>query len=256
MKKRVLCGFLALIFIITCLPTAFAEDSEPVSSFVRDGFIVYNYDCRNAYELPSLSSGKTIIYNGQAPKTPGIVIQEIYPVESMSVQPFAYGDGYPVARIVTSISHSNGLSETGYKSGTFSSVASLLLSFVPGIPAMTVSQILSSVGLIAGSNDQIVAKTFTSQRYTYRDGQARWSSDPNSDSYYAMYFRTGKVETFRHIYGAVWDETTNSYKTKSYDYPSPSLVETTANYNQSDSWLMNQTVQNAWLGSVTIETWF
>lgn len=254
--KKMLCGLLALIISITCIPAAFAENSEPVSSYIQGGFIVYNYDYGNAYDLPSLSAGEAIIYNGQAPKTPEIVIQKIYPVESMSVQPFAYGEGSPVARIVTSISHSNGLSATGYKSGTFSSIASLLLSFVPGIPAMKVSQILSSVGLIASGNDQVIAQTFTSQRYTYRDGQARWSSDPNSDSYYAMYFRTGKVETFRHIYGAVWDETTNSYKTSSYDYTAPSLVETTTNYNQSDSWLMNQTVQNAWLGSVTIETWF
>lgn len=155
-----------------------------------------------------------------------------------NVSPYSYGDGKPVARIQTWVTASDGYVRKGYKEGTFESIGALALSFIPGAkwPVITVSAILSAVGIFVSNKDTYVkGETLISYRYTYRDGEARWSSDP--DTYYSVYYRTGMRETFRHVLGGVLENNRWTFDVENFDDP---IIETTTHYNQSDAWILDQ----------------
>lgn len=147
----------------------------------------------------------------------------------------SYGVGTPMSRITTWMNASNGIIEKGNALGIFSSVASIPLAFVPGIPAMIVSAVLGGVGLVTSSSQAVQAKTFVSYRYLYRDGEAKFSSD----AYYSVYVRTGRRETYQHLLGAREDPTTLRWTTYTYDYQTPSLIENSPHYLSSNAWLLN-----------------
>lgn len=253
--KKIFSILLVFSMFLTCTIPAYAAYETPAFVEIKDGFIIYNYD--NEFEQPYLGSGKARIFSGEVTNTTPVIVQEIIPVSDNTMSPNTFGEGTPIAKIVKTVFGSSGLTEVGYKAGTFSSIASFALSFIPGVASATVSQILSAVSLVASSNSKVYAKTFVSSRNTYREGLARWSSDPNLNSYYSVYYRTGQQETFKHVLGAVWDDEINNYRTGTHDYlDAPIYTERSANYASSDAWLLNATVSNAWTGTFTDETWF
>lgn len=109
--------------------------------------------------------------------TTGLFYQSIDDI----IIPRTVGVGYVIGRVRTSKTASDGYIRKGYKKGTFSSIASVALSFIDGYPWMLISQILSVVGVVASDMDMVSGETLITYRYMYRDGEGRWSSDPNTE---------------------------------------------------------------------------
>lgn len=172
------------------------------------------------------------------------------------IMPRDYGVGEVIPRVRTWQTASTGLYRCGSKTGTYLSVAGFALPFAGTIPAMTVGTILSAVGLgvdIINNNTSVKAETYVSYRYTYRDGEGRWSSEPNQDEYYFLGYRTGMQETFKHVMGGVLDPNTNRWSTESRDYPTAAATEKSPHYDDLD-WILQQGKINVILGQVYDET--
>ncbi len=168
--------------------------------------------------------------------------------------PFAYGEGEIIPRVREWQTASSGLYKCESQTGLYLSIASVALGFTGLAPAMTVAQILSTVGLGISIKDSqsVTAETYISYRYTYRDGEGRWSTEPNQDEYYFLGYRTGKRETFKHVMGG-YLESNNRWRTKTKDYPGAIDVEESPHYDDYD-WILQQGKINVILGQVYDET--
>lgn len=169
--------------------------------------------------------------------TTGIYVQQS-PIRGSVVSPMTYGKGYVIGRARAWMTASNGWVRKGYTQGTLSAVGAVALAFVPGVAAMTIATILSVVSIVASSSNTVKGETLVTYRYLYRDGEGRWSSDPNASGYWHLGYRTGRLETYKAVTGGrlnpvtkIWTITTKNYNS------SPATATNTPNYGQSNSWL-------------------
>lgn len=232
LKKKMVSVLLAVAMVLGMSGTALAAGYEPsdVPAIIYD-------DPKEVGLLPPITTG---IYYG----TPNIIT------------PFTVGVGEVIPRVREWQTASNGMYHCDYKEGTYLGIAAMLLSFT-GLPyTMTVSAILSATGVavdVAKAAKSVSAETSVSYRYTYRDGEGRWSSDPNQDQYYLLGYRTGKVETFQHVTSGVLDAKTQKWTFTTKNYPDPIKVEKTQHFDDYD-WILEQGRCNIILGQVTDET--
>lgn len=170
------------------------------------------------------------------------------------LSPFGYGDGEVIPRVRQWQTASSGLYRCASQTGAYLSIAAFALGFSGYTAAMTVSQILSALGLLAAAKDSesVTAETYISFRYTYRDGEGRWSTEPNQDEYYFLGYRTGMRETFKHVMGGYLG-TNNRWTTKTKDYSGAIDTEKSPHYNDYD-WILEQGKINVILGQVYDET--
>lgn len=149
----------------------------------------------------------------------------------------------------------SGLYRKGNVAGNYNTVASTAIGFGKGIAATTVGAILSVVGMTVSNAQTVRGETFVSYRYKYRDGKGRWSSDPNKEAYWHLGYRTGQMETYKHVWGSKQHPTTKLWSTYTRDYTStPAKIDTSLNYKKSNSWLINKAVANVTAGASYIET--
>ena len=167
-----------------------------------------------------------------------------YPIEGKQVNRLA--GQYPIyTRVRVEQSSSNGTTERANKLGTYSSIASTLLGFIKGVPAMAVSNILSVVGLAASSSTYVQARTYTSYVQFLKKGEARWS---NSSSY-SPYVYSGKRNHYKHVLGGR-RSSTGQWTTKSYDYLStPVKIDKGNFYDNSNNWFKEQAQQRLVTGN-------
>ena len=170
------------------------------------------------------------------------------------LSPFGYGDGEVIPRVRQWQTASSGLYRCASQTGNYLAIAAVALGFAGVAPAMTVSQILSALSLLAAAKDSqsVTAETYISYRYTYRDGEGRWSTEPNQDEYYFLGYRTGMRETFKHIMGGYLGSN-NRWTTKTKDYPGAVDTEKSPHYDDYD-WILQQGKINVILGQVYDET--
>jgi hypothetical protein len=173
----------------------------------------------------------------------------------ISTSTYFPGVGSVVGRVRAWTTASNGYMRTGYKKGTLSAIGSLALAFVPGVGAMVVSAILGAVSLAASDSDVVSGETLITYRYKYRDGEGRWTSDPNKSGYWHLGYRTGQRETFKHVIGGKYDKKTKlwTFKLKNYN-KTAAKTEKSQNYKKSDSWLAEQGRKSVLTGNVYVET--
>ena len=94
-------------------------------------------------------------------KTISISEESVYYPKDRSSNNIKSKGKYPIySRVITTQSSSNGIKQCASKTGVYSSIASFALSFVPGIKAMTVSQIFGAVSLAVSNEQYTQAKTF------------------------------------------------------------------------------------------------
>lgn len=91
-----------------------------------------------------------------------------------------------------------------------------------------------------------------SRRYLYRDGEGRWSSDPNTSGYWHLGYRTGRLETYKHIIGG--KVVNGVWRLSAKNYPNPALVSSTSNYGSTNAWLAEKGRQNVTAGTTYNET--
>lgn len=262
MKKRLTCITLAILLLCSMTTQAFAAENQNVLSqkTVNDDIIldIMNEKGLTQYSLekePVITIPNRIFLNEEdAGILPGITT-DIYVEPKTNISPKTYGEGYVIGRARSWMTASDGYIRKGYKKGTFSSVASTVLSFIPGHVTTTVAAILSVVGLAASSNDMVSGETLITYRYKYRDGEGRWSSDPNTSGYWHLGLRTGQRETFKHVIGGKLNKTTQVWTLEMKNYnTTPIKTEKSPNYTQSDSWLAEQGRQRVTVGNVYVET--
>ena len=261
MKKRIICAVLvfALIFSMSTQALAVKNDQMLSLETTNDDAILQYLDANglNEYNIgvePTITIPNRIFDNEEeVGKLPGITTR-IYIEPTPEITPKTYGEGYVIGRARAWKTASDGYIRKGYKKGTFSSIASTALSFIPGVATMTVSAILSVVGLIASNVDMVSGETLISYRYLYRDGEGRWSTDPNTSAYWYLGHRTGRRETYKHVIGGKLDQSTQLWNFQVKNYPSPIDTEDSLNYNKSDSWLAEQGRQRVAIGDVYVET--
>ena len=209
------------------LPT----NEKPLDNTVKDQDTLYIPESEEGY---SISDIPDIVYtdNSKMGTLPPITLGYFYNADER-IATHAYGEGDVVTRVREWQTASNGLRQTDIASGTYLNIASILLSFSGYAPAMAVSTIFSLLGLGISDTEYVKAQTFVSYRYTYRDGEARWSTDPNQNSYYHPAVRTGQSETFKHIFGSILNEKTQKWTTYRKDYPTPVSVDRSDHYNKT-----------------------
>lgn len=261
MKKRIICAVLALVLIFSMNTQVLAAQNDQILSqkTTNDDAILNYLDANglNEYSIvaePIIKIPNTIFENEEeVGKLPGITTR-IYIQPTSEITPKTYGEGYVIGRARVWMTASEGYIRKGYKAGTFSSIASTALSFIPGVATMTVAAILSVVGLVASNIDMVSGETLISYRYFYRDGEGRWSTDPNTSAYWYLGHRSGRRETYKHVIGGILNQSTQLWNLQVENYPTPIDTEETVNYRQSESWLAEQGRKRVTNGEVYIET--
>jgi len=175
------------------------------------------------------------------------------PVAQVSGVPTTFGVGTVNGRVRTWMSAS-GVTCPGNKVGNFLSIASALVGFGTGLGSVAVSTAFGLTGLAVSNSSTVRVTACTAERYTWRDGEGHWSSDPNTAGYWHLGYRTGKAETYRIVTTYTQNPTTLLWTGKTYNYPTPSRVQTSPNYGSSTSWLINKAVDNVTAGTSYIET--
>lgn len=258
-KHHLLVSLLTSSLVLSGLTPVIASESTPqqeppldateqeISDFMEENDLEH-FSRDYEIEMPKYSDDTIIIIDDSDDDSieflPPVITDIFEPEEEESFSTLAIGRGSVSGKVVVTRSASNGLYEKANVSGNYKSIASVALGFVKGITATTVGTVLSVVGITASATTTVRAKTFVSYRYTYRDGKGRWSSDPNKAGYWHLGYRTGQLETFKHIWGAKQNKTTKKWTTKSYDYKNASKVERSPNYKKSDAWLIKKAVSN------------
>lgn len=261
MLKRIICAFLVFVLIFSMnTQVSAAQNDQILSQKTINDSAILNYLNANGLNEYSIGIEPTftipnIVFDSEeeAGKLPGITTR-IYVQPTPEITPKTYGEGYVIGRAKAWMTSSNGYIRKGYKSGTFSSIASTALSFIPGVATMTVAAILSVVGLIASNVDMVSGETLISYRYLYRDGEGRWSTDPNTEAYWYLGHRTGRRETYKHVVGGIRDESTQLWNFQVKNYSTPIDTEDSLNYSKSDSWLAEQGRQRVAIGDCYVET--
>lgn len=156
-----------------------------------------------------------------------------YPEDGIS----AYSGQYPIStRVRTIQSSSSGIKERDSAIGTFSSIASIALSFVNFPGSMTVATIFSVVGLTASASTYSQAKTFTSYVQYQKQAEAKWADD----SSYSPWVFSGKRNYYKHVLAGT-QNSSGQWTTKSHDYLSdPAYTAIGSYYNKSDSWFKEE----------------
>lgn len=157
---------------------------------------------------------------------------------------------YPIYTIVvTEKSSSAGLKLCSSKVGTYASIASFALSFISGVPAMRVSQILGAVSLAVGGDTYTQAKTFISYIEYRKKGEARWSNFKS----YNTYVMSGKRNYYKHVLGGK-RKSNLQWTTKTRDYlDKPAKVVKGTFYDKPNSWYKEQARQRLLTGSMLID---
>lgn len=178
--------------------------------------------------------------NTSGEKTIAISEESVYYSKNSILNKVRSKGKYPIyARVITTQSSSNGIKQCSSKTGTYSSIASFALSFIPGIKAMTVSQIFGAVSLAVGNEQYSQAKTFKSYIDYRKEGQAKWSNDKA----YSTYIYSGKRNYYKHVLAGKKNKD-NKWTTKMKDYiTSPSKTIKGNYYGQSDKWFKKQATQ-------------
>lgn len=168
-----------------------------------------------------------------------------YPIKEEQINRLA--GQYPIyTRVSVDQSSSNGLIERASKFGTYISIASFALGFIKGVPGMTVSTILSIVGLAVSSSTYVQAKTYTSYVQFLKKGEARWSDSP---SYYT-YVYSGKRNHYKHVLGGN-KNSLGQWTTYTEDFlDSPCKVDKGNFYDNSNSWFKEQAHQGLLTGYI------
>lgn len=257
MKRPVsalIAGGLALVLLTTASPVqaASAEGDDSLSSAMEVAL--------EPQTLPGGLPVPDVVFDteAEAGKLPGVTTQ-IYvrptAIGGHAVTPAAYGQGYVIGRARSWMTASNGYVRKGYSSGTLSAIGAMLLAFVPGVAAVSVSTILSIVSIVASSSNTVSGETLVSYRYLYRDGEGRWSSDPNTSGYWHLGYRTGRIETYKCVIGGRRNPTTYiwTFSTKNYN-TSPATATNSPNYTQSNTWLASKGQSYVTAGTSYIET--
>lgn len=215
MKKRMISFFLTLVIFFSMSISAFASDDSSVPPITME----------------DINSDETkVIYTSE---------ESVFYPDPSEAMPLTYGT-YPIyTRVIIRQSSSNGIIECDSAIGTYASIAAIALSFFGGVPAMTVSTILSVVGLVAGTNTYTQAKTFKSYVSYQKQGEARWADE----SYYTPWVFSGKRDYYKHVLGATRNSS-GLWTTKSKDYlDSPQKTDIGFKYNNSDSWFREEARQ-------------
>lgn len=260
MKKlinRIIPLMLALIFI--CTTTAFAQGEAEVltvpaptdnNAEIEPAPVDNDEDILNYMEAQGLNNYEQnveliipkefFLSEKEAGKLPGVTTG-FYLEDNSNYTIKTIGVGDLVGRVKTWVTASDGYIRTGYKKGTYSSIASTALSFAPGIPAMIISAILNVVSMVVAASDTVSGETLVTYRYFYRDGEARWTSDPNQDQYWHLGIRTEKRETYKHVIGGKQNKSTLiwTFNIKNYN-TTPAKTETSFNYTMSNDWLVSE----------------
>lgn len=184
---------------------------------------------------------------------PGLTTEVwVEPTSRSTYGPTAWGVGHVLGRVRAWNTASSGWQRTGYRSGTYTAVAGVVPAFVPGITALSAGTILSLVSLGAQSKETVSGETLVTRRYLYRDGEGRWSSDPNTSGYWHLGYRTGRLETYKHIIGG--KVVNGVWRLSAKNYPNPALVSSTSNYGSTNAWLAEKGRQNVTAGTTYNET--
>lgn len=228
------------------------SDGDNASSWTEQGLNGVNAG-------PGLTT-PDVVFNSEADlgTLPGVTthiyVQPLH-FRTSAVSPMTYGVGHVIGRSRSWMTASNGWVRKGYAQGTLSAIGALALSFVPGVGAMTVATILSVVSIVASNSNTVKGETLITYRYLYRDGEGRWSSDPNTSGYWHLGYRTGRRETYRAVTGGrlnpvtqIWTISTHSYNT------APCAATNTPNYTQSNSWLASKGRAYVLTGNMYSET--
>jgi hypothetical protein len=263
--RAAVAGFLAVSLMAVGLVPASAEEApkgpraDVVSGDSHDGPAsgLVSPDLEGGLAIPS----KIVDSEEEMSKLPGVTvsISKEYPAlpstVSGEVSPAAIGVGSVIGRARQWQTASNGYIRKGYQKGTFSSVAGVMLAFVPGVAGITVSTALSVNGIVAAATNTVSGETLVSYRYTYRDGEGRWSSDPNTSGYWHLGYRTGKRETFRHVTSGKLDPKTQTWTLRVKNYTATAAkTEKSTNFAQSDSWLASRGQSYVTSGASYVET--
>jgi len=152
---------------------------------------------------------------------------------------------YPIyTRVQVVQSSSNGITERGNRIGIFSSISSFALSFISGITAMTVSQILSAVSLVVSNTSYVQSRTFTSFVQYQKSGQARWADQ----TAYTSWVVSGVRNYYKHILGAK-QLSNGQWATHTRDYlESPARIDKGMFYDNTDNWFKTQASQRIQTG--------
>lgn len=157
---------------------------------------------------------------------------------------------YPIStRVTIQSSSSNGILEQDSQVGNYASIASLGLSFSGIAPLMTVSTILSVVGLVASQNTYVEAKTFISYQQFRKQAEARWADE----SVYTACAVSGLRNYYKHVLGAT-ENAQGKWTTKSRDYlDTPCKVIKGSFYNNTDTWFKQQASERLQSGSMLLD---
>ena len=170
------------------------------------------------------------------------VSEEIVHSTKDGMQLYTYGKEPLTTRVRTVQSSSNGLIESGSAVGNYADIASYILSFIPGIPSMTVSAIFSTVNLIASADQYSQAKTYYSYVQYIRQGEAQWADE----SGYTPWVFSGKRDYYKHVLAAI-QRTDGRWTTETKDYlASPARTDKGVYYDYDNSWFHEQARQRAW----------
>lgn len=177
--------------------------------------------------------------------------ETVYWPDSKQLSTKASGE-YPIyTRVKTTQSSSNGTIQQSSKTGLFASIASTVLSFkLTGVAGMTVSAILSAVGVAASEEQYVQTRTFISYIDYEKHGQARWSNE----STYSTWVVSGKRNYFKHVQGGTQNSSGNwELYVKNYT-SSPAKTLTGVYYNNADSWFKDQSYQRIQTGQILFDT--
>ncbi len=211
MRRKILAAFVTLIMVF----------SVSISSFAYIPHIT----------MEDINSGETkVIYTSE---------EAVFYPDPNEIRPLTIGT-YPIyTRLRTIQGSSNGIIECDSEIGNYASIASIALSFFGSVPAMTVSTILSVVGLIASQNTYAQAKTFKSYVTYQKQGEARWADETN----YLPWVFSGKRDWYKHVLGATRNSS-GIWTTKSTDYlSSPAATDIGMKYNNSEAWFLEEARQ-------------
>ncbi len=255
-KKRILALALALVVVFSLGSTAFADSKKLINPNEEDSIIDLQQQGLQKTIIPHkeiITPRKVISSEEQAIVLPEVTTGIISKENISGFSTNSYGVGYPIGRLRLTESSSNGIIQQSSKVGAYVSIAGIALSFASGIPAMTVGTILSAVGLVASGNTEVKSITYISYKYYYKNGEARWSSDPNSDKYFHLTYKVGKRDTYKHILGAK-KNSSGLWTTSTKDYLSaPAKSQPSTHYGYNASWLISQAETRLLAGDQYIE---
>lgn len=235
-NKSVFSAFLAVAMMFSLMIPAYATTPE-------SGVVTVSTQGYSVTDIPH-----TVYQNESDMGFLPPITREYYYGPTMGMNPLDIGVGVVVPRVRTWEEASDGLFQTDESLGSLASTAGTFLGFSSHTAAMTVGSILSAVGLVVDNVETPVqAKTYVSYLDTYRDGEGRWSSDPNTDDYYFLGVRTGQRLVYKHIWAA--KQVGNRWVSESKDYPNPVRTLTSTHFNDLD-WILEQGRQNVELGKV------